>query len=361
MLKKSLIFLGIFLILVSGYAFAEEPISVLINGEPLVFDVAPTELPVYDEAGEYVGDRVMVPLRAVGEALNCDVHWVEDIEGIVLYRKNTLTLLWVGKQEGFHLEGYAAAKHAFMDVPPTVIDDRTLVPVRAVSELLGGTVNWVEETNTVTIDCDLDQWEENTGYASQCESYSYLVLMEYDKLTSYFNKTLDQVTGSIILEDDREIKFAIYPDFAPETAARFILCAVNGFYDNTVFHRVIDGFVAQGGGFTLEGKGKNQKLKEKDSSEYDPLPGEFLANNHINFFGHKRGVLSMARTNDLNGGGTQFFICHQDTPHLDGYYATFGEVTEGMDIVDEICKSETDENDAPMEPVIVKTVTINKD
>lgn len=355
MLKKFLLFLGVFLILVSGYAFAEESISVQVNGEPLVFDVAPIKRPVYDDSNNYVGDRVMIPLRAVGEALNCDVHWVEDNEGIVLYRKNTLTLLWVGKEDAFHLEGYAVAKHSFMDVPPTVIDDRTLVPVRAVSELLGSTVDWIDETNTVTIQCDLGELEDNKDYAAECEVYSYLVESEYDKLASYFKKTMDIVTGTIVLEDEREIKFNIYPDFAPETAARFILCAVEGFYDNTLFHRVIDGFVAQGGGFTLEDK----VMKEKDSTQYEPLSGEFLANNHINFFGHKRGVLSFARTNDLNGGGTQFFICHQDAPHLDGYYASFGEITEGMEIVDEICKAETDEMDAPVDPIMVKTITID--
>lgn len=359
MLKKTLVLLGIFLLLVTGVAFAEDNITVMVNGEPLVFDVPPQELPVYDENGDYVGDRVMVPLRAVGEALNCDVHWIEENQGILLYRKDTLTSLWVGKQDGFRMDGFGVSKHAFMDVPPTVIDDRTLVPVRAVSELLDGRVDWIEETNTVTIDCDLGEWEENEGVAPQCEAYNHLLYMQYDMYTAYFNQTIPTVTGRLILEDDKKIEFNIYPDIAPETAARFILCAVNGFYDDTVFHRVIDGFVAQGGGFTLEGKKK--ELKEKDPSEYDPLPGEFLANNFVNLFGHKRGVLSFARTNDVNGGGTQFFICHQDAPHLDGYYASFGEITEGMEIVDEICKSETDENDTPVKPIIVKSVEIDLD
>lgn len=359
MLKKLTILLGIFLILVSGYAFAEEPVSILINGEPLVTDVPAQELPVYDEAGDYVGDRVMVPLRAVGEALNCDVHWIEENQGILLYRKGTLTSLWVGKETGFFLNGYSLERHSFMDVPPTVVDDRTLVPVRATSELLGAEVNWIEETNTVTIDYDLGQLEENAGVAAQCEAYSHLLLMDYDKLSSFCKGTMETVTGAIIMEDNREIKFTLYPMLAPETAARFVLCAATGFYDNTVFHRVIDGFVAQGGGFTLEKKGKNQTLKEKDISEFEILPGEFLANGYLNLLGHKRGVLSFARANDPDSAGTQFFICHQDAPHLDAYYASFGIITEGMELVDEICKTETDENDTPIEPIIVKTVIID--
>lgn len=332
--------------------FAEEEITVLVNGEKLITDVPAQEMPVYDENGGYLGDRVMVPLRAIGEKLNCDVFWSEENEGITLYRKNQLTLMWIGKDYGFFMDGIGLSKHYFMDVPPTVIDNRTLVPVRATAELLGATVGWLEETNTVTIDYDLGEIEENTGTAEQCVIYNSLLKEEYDNYVGYFTNTLDTITGKIVLEDEREIKFELYPQFAPKSCERFITCAKDGFYDDTIFHRVIDGFVMQGGGFDRDGNEKNQGL-------FDYLDGEFVMNGHFNLLSHQRGILSFARTDDYNGATTQFFIVHQNASFLDGYYAGFGKVTEGLSIVDEICTAQTDENDIPLEPVMVKTVIID--
>lgn len=356
MLKKITILLGIFLILVSGYAFAEEPVSVLVNGEPIVSDVPAQEIPVYDENGGYLGDRVMVPLRAVGEALNCDVYWNPETEGITLYRKNTVALMWIEKESAFWMNGINLAKHYEMDVPPILIDNRTMVPVRATTELLGAAVDWIEETNTVSITYDLGEWEENEGFAEQVQIYSNLLLEEYDNYRNYFKGTLPATTGKIVLADNREIHFELYPQFAPATVGRFVGCASSGYYDNNVFHRVIENFVAQGGGFTI----KDGTITQKNHN-YSPILGEFVMNGYFNLLGHQRGTISFARTDDYNGGSTQFFICHQDAPHLDGNYAAFGKVTEGMDIIDEICKAETDENDAPIDPIMVKTIIIDKE
>ncbi len=356
MLKKTLVLLGIFLLLVTGVAFAEENITVLVNGDPVVFDVPPQKLPVYDEAGEYVGDRVMIPLRAVSEALNCDVYWNGVSEGITIYRQGSLSIMWINKDCAFSMVSPAVSEAYILDVPPTMVEDRTLVPVRAVAELLGASVNWIDEINTVTITDPITEWEENQGVAEQLAYYELFLYQEYDKASAHYHGTSETITGKFVLEDDKEISFELYPELAPETVARFVTCAKDGFYNNTIFHRVIEGFVAQGGGIMME----KEELVEKDPSAYEPLPGEFLANGLFNSMAHKRGVLSFARTDDLNGGGTQFFIVHQDALHLDGYYAAFGTITEGMEIVDEICASETDENDVPVEPIIVKEVIINE-
>ena len=361
MIKKLTILLGIFLILVSGYAFAEEPITVLINGEPLASDVPAQELPVYDENGDYVGDRVMVPLRAIGESLNCDVHWNPTTEGITLYRlaqdpmiqRDQVIMMWIGKESGFLMDYYALSKCYTMDVPPTLIEDRTMVPVRATTELFGADVTWMEETNTVSITYEMGEPEDYTGAAEFFQIYSMNVLEKYETYTDYFNGNLDTVTGSIILTDDREIPFELYPQFAPITCERFIACAKDGFYDGTLFHRVIEGFVAQGGGVDGE-------FELKDTEKYPNITGEFLANGQFNLLPHDRGYLSFARTNELDGGSTQFFIVHQASDFLNGEYAAFGKVTEGMDVVDAICSVETDEYDFPVEPIMVKTIVIDE-
>ncbi len=351
MFKKLTILLGLFFLLVSGSVFAEE-ITVLVNGDPIISDVPAQKLPVYAENGEYTGDRVMLPLRAVGEKLNCDVAWNEENEGVLLYRKNTLCLMWINRNYGFYMEGLGLSKHYCMDVPPTVIQDRTLVPVRATAELLGATVNWIEETNTVTIDYPLDIIEENAGSAEKCIPYSKHLGLHYDNYVAYCNGTLDKVTGRFVLEDDRTISFELYPAFTPKTVERFVRCAKDGFYDNTVFHRVISGFVAQGGGYDKE-------MQEKDASAYGNLTGEFIKNKYFQIIPHNRGYLSFARPDAYDGANTQFFIVHQDSRFLDGNYAAFGKITQGIELVDEICSAKTDEYDQPITPVILKTVVID--
>ena len=142
---------------------------------------------------------------------------------------------------------------------------------------------------------------------------------------------------TIQMENGKEIKIELYPQIAPITVENFISLVKDGFYDGLTFHRVIPGFMIQGGcpdGTGMGGPGHTIK-------------GEFLSNGVENTLRHTRGVLSMARANNPDSAGSQFFIMHADTPHLDGQYAAFGKVVEGMEAVDEIAAVPTDYSDRP--------------
>ena len=154
----------------------------------------------------------------------------------------------------------------------------------------------------------------------------------------------------IELENGKKIKLELYPDIAPETVENFERLVGKGFYDGLTFHRVIPGFMIQGGCPNGNGTG-NAGTRIK---------GEFLQNGFANDLKHTRGVISMARAADPNSASCQFFIMHEDAPHLDGGYAAFGKVTEGMDAVDEIAGTETDYSDKPVTPVIMKKVYIEE-
>ena len=351
-MKKIVSFILVLMLVLSSMAFtvlADSRITVKVNGEILETDVPAQVLPVYDAAGNYVGDRTMVPIRAISEKLNCDVAWDETTRGITLYRKNNLYIMWIDRPAAFHLAGKCMEKGYIMDVPPTIIDGRTLVPVRAVSEIIGANVEWIAATNTVDIKYDLGSVEDNKGIASSVVAQK-LLDREYGVYESFLNGTIETVTGTIVMESGEEIGFELYPQIAPKTCEKFIECAKTGFYDSTLFHRVIKDFMIQGGGQTVTGK---NKLSEN-------VPGEFLRNTHFNIIPHKRGTISLARAQEYNSGSSQFFICQQDSAHLDGNYAAFGIVTSGMNVVDKIASVQTDANDAPVSPVIVKTVIINE-
>ena len=150
----------------------------------------------------------------------------------------------------------------------------------------------------------------------------------------------------IELENGKEIKLELYPDKAPITTANFLKLVEAGFYDGLIFHRVIKGFMIQGGDPTGTGMGG---AKEK-------IKGEFLANGVANDIKHVRGVISMARSKHPDSASSQFFIMHEDSPHLDGQYAAFGKVIEGMEAVDEIAQSETDDGDRPLRDIRMKRV-----
>jgi len=144
------------------------------------------------------------------------------------------------------------------------------------------------------------------------------------------------------------IKAELYPDVAPNTVNNFISLIKKGFYNGTIFHRVIPGFMIQGGdpeGTGMGGPGYSIK-------------GEFTANRVKNNLKHTRGVLSMARAMNPNSAGSQFFIMVEDAPHLDGQYAAFGKVIEGMDEADRIVSVKRDYNDRPLEDEVMKSVTV---
>ena len=144
------------------------------------------------------------------------------------------------------------------------------------------------------------------------------------------------------------IRIELYPEAAPITVKNFEDLVKEGFYDGLTFHRIIEGFMIQGGdpmGTGVGGSGKNIK-------------GEFKSNGVDNPIRHERGVISMARSMMPNSASSQFFIMHKAAPHLDGGYAAFGKVTEGIDVVDAIAAVPTDRNDRPLEPVVIEKVTL---
>ena len=154
----------------------------------------------------------------------------------------------------------------------------------------------------------------------------------------------------IEMDNGREIKIELDYDAAPITAANFEKLVREGFYDGLTFHRVIRGFMIQGGDPRGNGTGGSGKT----------IKGEFAANGVNNTLLHKRGVISMARSQMPDSASSQFFIMHEDAPHLDGQYAAFGKVVEGMDAVDEIAAVRTDWHDKPVDPVVMKRVYVQE-
>ena len=151
---------------------------------------------------------------------------------------------------------------------------------------------------------------------------------------------------TITMENGGVMKGELYPETAPQSVCNFISLANQGFYDGLIFHRVIKGFMIQGGDPTGTGMGGPGYC----------IKGEFLFNGVDNPIKHKRGVLSMARSSSPNSAGSQFFLMHQDSPHLDGQYAAFGKVTEGIETADHIVSVQTDYMDKPLEPQVIKQI-----
>lgn len=151
------------------------------------------------------------------------------------------------------------------------------------------------------------------------------------------------------MENGDIMKAELYPEITPNTVNNFISLVQNGFYDGLIFHRVIRGFMIQGGcpdGTGMGGPGYTIK-------------GEFSQNGFVNDLRHTEGVLSMARAMHPDSAGSQFFIMHKNSPHLDGAYAAFGKITEGMDIVNKIAETATDYSDRPLEEQKMKKVTVD--
>ena len=150
------------------------------------------------------------------------------------------------------------------------------------------------------------------------------------------------------MENGGVMKAELYPEIAPNTVNNFISLVSKGFYNGLIFHRVIPGFMIQGGDPMGSGIG---------GPDYS-IRGEFKSNGFNNTLLHTRGVLSMARSMMPNSAGSQFFVMHEDAPHLDGQYAAFGKVIEGIELVDQICDVRTDYNDKPRIPQVMKKVTV---
>ena len=157
----------------------------------------------------------------------------------------------------------------------------------------------------------------------------------------------------IEMENGGKIELELYPEYAPETVRNFENLVSSGFYDGLTFHRIIPGFMIQGGDDSHLPTDKQAK----------PIKGEFLSNGVYNDLEHKRGVISMARADDPDSASSQFFVMHKDAPHLDAQYAGFGKLTDGYDVLDAIASVKTGSygwymQDVPKEPVVIETIKV---
>lgn len=200
-------------------------------------------------------------------------------------------------------------------------ENTTYVPLRAISELLGNEVTWVQETQTAEIKGD--------NIKPEYQSSKYPI-------------------ATITMKDGAQIKVELYPERAPISVKNFISLVDQGFYTDLTFHRIIEGFMIQGGDPNGDGTGGSK----------DAIKGEFSENGVENNISHTRGTISMARTEVMDSATSQFFIAHEDIVRLDTKYAAFGRVIEGMDVVDRIANTPKDENDKPLTPQIIKGITI---
>ena len=160
---------------------------------------------------------------------------------------------------------------------------------------------------------------------------------------------MENIKIRIKVRDFGEMEAELYPDKAPVTVENFVSLIKKNFFDGLIFHRIIEGFMIQGGGY-------DERFNEKDTKS---IVGEFAANGFPqNDIKHKRGVLSMARTMIPDSASSQFFIMHEDAPHLDGQYAAFGKLTSGIEVVDDIAAVKTNFQDCPIIPVVIDTIEL---
>ena len=159
---------------------------------------------------------------------------------------------------------------------------------------------------------------------------------------------MENIRIRIIMENGGTMEAELYPEIAPITVENFVSLIKERFFDGIIFHRVIKNFMIQGGDPTGTGMGGSEKT----------IKGEFASNGVRNDLKHTRGVLSMARTMDPDSASSQFFIMHKDAPHLDGQYAAFGKITDGIEVVDEIASVRTDFRDKPLEEQKIRTIEL---
>lgn len=159
---------------------------------------------------------------------------------------------------------------------------------------------------------------------------------------------METIKFEIEMVDGKIMKGELYPEIAPITVKNFVGLIEKNFYDGLIFHRVIPGFMIQGGGMDAH----------MNPREAASIRVEFASNGIKNDLLHTRGVLSMARTMVRDSASSQFFIMHEDAPHLDGEYAAFGKIVEGLEVVDEIANTATDFRDCPLQPIVMKTMRL---
>lgn len=318
-------------------------ISVKVNGQDLAMERPPL----------IMEERTLVPLRAITEALGCDVAWDGETSCVTLTDGDSLYYTWIARDYAFKMNSVALEGATQMEAPPVIIEGFTMVPVRAIGELFGAKVGWDGATSTVTVDYEKKNAPE--GLAETYKPYEQSMTKMYDAYKGYASDTANTLKAEIQLENGGVIELELYPDIAPTTVDNFAKLVNEKFFDGLIFHRVIDGFMIQGGGFDTQ---LNQK-------KADTIRGEFIINGHFNLIPHNRGIISMARTsNNMDSASSQFFIMHADAHSLDGQYAAFGRVTSGMEYVDQIAKTKTKSieelnmDDVPEENQVIKTIIL---
>lgn len=336
---KKILAAGIICTTVFGITAMADDIKINVNGEYIETDTSPV----------IENDRVLVPVRAISESLNCDVAWDVEKRAVSVFNVEELALLWIDKDTAFKTDGAKLTGYCKMDTPPKIINDRTMVPIRAISELLGADVDWDNEERTVLISYEDKGYGDIQGILEDINPvYLEGFTDMYDAYCDYIGEKQKVTLAEIELENSKIIKLELYNELAPVTVENFVKLAKEKAFDGKIFHRAIKDFIIQGGCFNEEG----------EQQEAKSIFGEFTFNGWLNVIPHERGVISMARTNDPNSASNQFFIMHETSTHLDGQYAAFGRVTQGMEYVDEIANSETDSQDKPIENQVIKTVRI---
>jgi|GEM_PF-58772 len=284
-----------------GMSSANAPIVVMIEDQIVAFE---------DQNPVVVDGRTLVPVRGVFEALGFDVNWNPATSQVTLTGSGDVIVLTIGS-DVFTTNGVSNT----LDVAAQTIEGRTMLPLRLVLESVGMNLQWDAGTSTVLI----------SGGAPGAVVRPLPQPVPQTPPAQLYGLP-ETIPGTITMADGGVMRFELYPHVAPQSVFNFIYLARQGFYDGLVFHRIISGFMIQGGcplGIGVGGPGYS-------------IFGEFSDNGFENNLSHSRGVLSMARAAYHNSAGSQFFIMHVDVPYLDGAYATFGLVTEGLEIVDQI-------------------------
>lgn len=309
MKKKTHLFLSLLLyglVLVYSLPIFAQTIHISLDGE---FLTSPT--PPIEKSG-----TVLVPLRLVSENLGAKVTYHHTTKEISIVSDDTQLNLCIGHTAATDNGAPFSLSHA-----PEIMNDTAMIPLRFVGERLGCDVSWNASTQTVAL----------------------------ARLTQDIPYTSNFPIATMIIKDFGTVTLELYPNLAPQTVANFTALANAKFYDGLTFHRIIQDFMIQGGDPLGTGTG---------GPGYS-IEGEFYANGHTqNLLSHVKGVISMARTNDPNSAGSQFFITSADSTFLDGQYAGFGRVVSGIDIIDQVAKVSTDERDMPLVPVIIESIRV---
>ncbi len=304
-LKKSLLFLSLMLTLtlLSIPCFAKN-IQLTLDGKPLQSTVAPIQ-----ENG-----TTLVPLRVISENLGAKVNY-NAVNGEIIISKTNATMILTLGQSTVKVNGVTSK----LQTAPKVINNTTMVPLRFISENLDCQVNWISQQNLIAI-------------TTQPENNNALPIATL-KIKGY---------GTVTLE--------LYPDLAPNTVNNFITLANSGFYDELIFHRVIEDFMIQGGDPNGNGTG---------GPGYS-IAGEFSSNGFTtNTLSHTKGVISMARAMNPDSAGSQFFIMSSDGTYLDGQYAAFGKVISGLDIIEKIQLVDTNNQDKPLKDIVIESIRVS--